>query len=304
MGVTSSNELTRDSMPDLPDEEWPDTWLEFQNGFNRQVLAAITQALPFGNSDLARFKDVDLVHGVASSITSPLGQGVPIQQIIPVGCLGVTVDSTGNPTRAYYNLAVPQIEWHLSSKPDGGGNNQALVTARYPDSTDTALGQIQSVAMSQASPVTLATNTPALVGTGATSVSLSAGVKYQLSGALGFTPTATTTVARIFGGYSIDGSPQAPAITTTANPDRTTGEARGEMSFGGTTPGAGGGTRLVLPLPTFTFTPPTATTLYLVAQAVFAVAGMTAFGYMEARREFAYLTGTRGRVRLLFIGGA
>ena len=276
-------------MPDLPDEEWPDTWLEFQNGFNRQVLSAIAQTLPIGNSDLVRFKDVDLIHGTVASITSPLGQGVPIQQIIPVGCLGVTVDSTGNPTRSYYNLAVPQIEWHLSSKPDINGNNQALVTPYFSTSGFASgfSGQQIRAFTPFASKVTLSVSGNTF---DVASIALDAG-------------TWDISAVGEFGNGGVTSTQSTIGISTTSATMPGTGSAgdnRVNLPIG---PGAlGQGVSLVIPQ--YRVTPTTTTTYFLVAQSTYSAGTPAAWGRVSAVRAQAYLTGVRGRVRLLFIGGA
>jgi hypothetical protein len=54
-----------------------------------------------------------------------------VQAIVPVYCVGVTLDSTGQPTRSTYRLAAPQLDWIPSGTIDSEGNAQIYVTPRY-----------------------------------------------------------------------------------------------------------------------------------------------------------------------------
>ena len=139
--ITAAAELSRDELEDAPEGEWLNTLLEKDNQLGRQVVSNINQNLPILNSPVSQLVDLTLVHGVSVTVKNPLS--TPIRSVMAVACIGLSVDSTGKPTRGTYNLAMPQIEWH----PSGKQNGSVVLTASYP----APMGDVQLSAPSNAS---------------------------------------------------------------------------------------------------------------------------------------------------------
>lgn len=136
-----------------------------------------------------------------------------------------------------------------------------FVWVDYPAST------YVSSSIASGSAVGLTSATPANV----TSISLPAG-DWDVSGNVAFTANASTTATIFQGG-----------INTTSATLPTAPGAGASMALG-LSVGAGG-TEPILPVGTTRITLTTTTTVYLVAQATFAVSTMSAYGFIGARRR-------------------
>lgn len=126
-----------------------------------------------------------------------------------------------------------------------------------------------------ASATGLTTGTTINVGTTA-SITLTPG-EWEVSGAVGFSVAATTTVTNLVGAVSKT-SATLPATSTRALP--TAGEVRYEFSQAS----AANNGQVTVPIVPFRVNVTADTPIYLVAQATFATAACSAYGYMEARR--------------------
>lgn len=286
MRITADAEISRDNLPDAPDDEWIDTLIEHENTFNRQTQAVLNQALPYGNSDLMRNKPVRLTHGVAASVTVPLGRGIYPQAIIPVACVGVTLDATGQETNATYDLAVPQIQWKLAP-PLPSGELQVYVTAYYPAPLSGSGSQgeeIKSVVLSGAAIGGWVTNVPQTI----TSLPLTPGTwDMNVISVISGTLTGTAVAAAISGSAA---SMPAGAVST--------GDRLVNMP---TMPTATADVCMTISQYRESFT--TTTTRFYNARITYTAGTPAVYGRFSAVRAFPYLTGTRGKVMLLFVGG-
>ena len=164
--ITAAAELTRDELKDAPDEEWIDTLLEKDNQLGRQVVSNINQNLPFLNCPTSKLNDpLVMVHGVPLTIKNPLN--TPIRSVMAVACIGLSVDSTGKPTRGTYNLGLPQIEWHPSGKQDGS----VVVTANFPPPTGSIIAYRNAALSQSVAASSLAFDTVESQGVGGLSLS-------------------------------------------------------------------------------------------------------------------------------------
>ena len=130
-----------------------------------------------------------------------------------------------------------------------------------------SVGEFISATLTSASAIALTTATPATI----TSIELTAG-DWDISWALSFETQATTSITRIQGGN---------ALTTPALASNTISTSQFSMQWSSFVPGVetfqqnGARARQSLSAPT---------TIYLNANAVFSVAGLSAYGWISARR--------------------
>ena len=275
MSRVSLSSLRRVSLEDLQGAPpWVEPLLTASNEFQEQATAAIERPIVTGLLETYEF-----VHGVEQIIKSPLG-AMPAG-VSPVKCRGVTVDSAGKPTGAFYALATPRIDWRpIQTRP--GEPVRVGVTAYYsPLSTSGYVGESSRSAIASGSAVSLTTTTAANV----TSIILGAG-EWDICGLIvnGGSPTGFTE----FSG----------AVNTTSENIGTSGDNQSLCVLAGGIPTI---TSVTVPSRRYTLT--TTTTVYLVARAVFSGGTCTAYGRIEAMRAKEYATGLRGRVTLRFDEG-
>lgn len=272
ISLSSLRRVSREDLQGAPD--WVDPLLTASNEFQEQATAALERPLLTGVLDT-----YDFVHGVEQIIKSPLG--VMPSGVSDVRCRGVTVDSAGKPTGAFYTLGVSRIDWRpVQSRP--GEPIRVGVTAYFaPTSTSGYVGESSRSAIASASAVSLTTTTAADV----TSISLGAG-EWDISGLIinGGSPTGFTE----FGG----------AVNTTSANIGTSGDNQGLCVLAGGIP-----TITSISVPPRRYTLTTTTSVYLVARAVFTGGTCTAYGRIEAVRAQDYSTGLRGKITLRFDGG-
>lgn len=280
--ITASAELSKDELQDAPEEEWLNTLLEHDNELARQVVANINQNLPILDSPTSKLVPFNLVHGASVTIKNPLS--VPIRSVMAVACVGLSVDSTGKPTRGTYNLGLPQIEWHPSGKEDGS----VVVTANYPapSSGSGSQGEYISSYILPANAIALTNNIPVNVG----SVTLTPGAwDISVLTHYGFGTGVTGTLW------------QAAYNTVSATMPTSATTAGDSLSYTSTSPTAAADTPIVVPARREVVT--VATPYYSVARALFSVGSPKVFGRISAVRAIPYLTGTTGKVTLFFAGG-
>lgn len=291
--ITAAAEVDAGSLEGADQEPWP-KFIEQYNELGRQVVANINQNGPLLDCPTSKLVEYDLLHGASVTIKNPLA--VPIKSIMAVSCIGLSVDSTGKPTRGVYNLARPSLEWHNSTKGDGS----VVVTPYYsPDGLATgALGEMAGPITRVASNGTpLATTVVSNVCT-SPSITLTAG-KWRIGAQADFDPAATSSVTRLDLGISTT-SATLPAADTQTVP--TSGECRVNWASAAN----------VMVLPQALVIPPyrvevaagSTLILFLVARATYTVTvnDLLVCGSMEAVREVPYATGILGRVGLFFAG--
>lgn len=109
ISLSSLRRVSREDLQGAPD--WVDPLLTASNEFQEQATAALERPLLTGVLDT-----YDFVHGVEQIIKSPLG--VMPSGVSDVRCRGVTVDSAGKPTGAFYTLGVSRLDWRpVQSRP-------------------------------------------------------------------------------------------------------------------------------------------------------------------------------------------
>lgn len=109
ISLSSLRRVSREDLQGAPD--WVDPLLTASNEFQEQATAALERPLLTGVLDT-----YDFVHGVEQIIKSPLG--VMPSGVSDVRCRGVTVDSAGKPTGAFYTLGVARLDWRpVQSRP-------------------------------------------------------------------------------------------------------------------------------------------------------------------------------------------
>ncbi len=149
MRITASPEISTDELEGADAEPWP-KFIEQYNELGRQVVANINRSGPFLDCPTSRLISLDMVHAASVTVKNPLD--VPIKSIAVVSCVGLSVDSTGKPTRGVYNLGYPTLEWHNSTKADGS----VVITPNYPPPlglVDLWRSTSQSSAVSTVTPV-------------------------------------------------------------------------------------------------------------------------------------------------------
>ena len=149
----------------------------------------------------------------------------------------------------------------------------------YEDIQDNTIPELTFARILVAAAVPLTTNTPLSL----TSISLDAGT-YDITGAVGFTPAASTTVSTMTAAVSlIDNSTgSGPGKICDLKPLDNSGQnaIRVTQSFPSLV--LGGQYALSIPTTRAVFTAPT--TVYLVANAIFAVDTLASFGSIAVRR--------------------
>ncbi len=266
-----------EDFPGAPD--WfIENYLPHQNDFNEAVSSQFSGGISSVNT-VDKYVTVDLVHGTQTRVKNPLGRR--LVGIEAVRCIGVSLGTNGQPSRALYQLGTPRIDW----LPAGTGDDQVLVTADFPRTVSGAIGEHTSSVIVAASAVTLSTGATKTV----TSIALTAGT-WIVSGAVAY------------GGGAITGTiTQAHVATVT---DAVTGSVLGESWFlSPTMPTAASNSSIAIP--PFRVVLTAAASRYLTATGTFTVGTMSAYGSIVATRMIdAYSVDTpRGRVTLKMLGG-
>lgn len=283
--ITASPEIDISQLEGAPDDEWLRKFNESYNETGRQVVSAINRRMPFTDCEISTIRPYNLVHAQSVTIKNPLT--VPIKAVYPVACVGLSVDSTGKPTRGVYNLAMPSIEWHNSTEGDGS----IVVTAQYqpPLTGSGAQGERVSSFVPPASAVTI-TGVSA-TSADITSIQLTAGtwdIDFNVAHLLGTVVTATLVRAWVH-------------TVSATDPGTTTSEDQRIAS----TSVPVGGNPLHNSLVGYRVTPTATTTYYFSANMSF-TDGVSrapqAYGRISAVRAVPYLTGVLGRVGLLLLG--
>lgn len=287
MKIDAIKRISREDLGGAPSDDWIDKLLDPVNSVSENVVQALRGNLGFTDNTNSGFKEVDLTHATETRVANPLK--VRPKGIIAVRALEL---SAGMPTGA--PIENPRIKWRNAD------NGDVFITAIY-NADQLSTGQIGEkkgpVSRVASAGLSLTSSTSTLIGNGATSITLTPG-QWNVRWSLGFLPANTTTVTRVFGGASIDGTPAVPATDSSAVPG-SNGEGRQELTLAGVT--FNGSSRVTMSM-AYDYTATTNTTLYLVAQAIFAVSTLTAFGFLEATRTAPYLTGATARTTLFFFG--
>lgn len=141
ISLSSLRRVSREDLQGAPD--WVDPLLTASNEFQEQATAALERPLLTGVLDT-----YDFVHGVEQIIKSPLG--VMPSGVSDVRCRGVTVDSAGKPTGAFYTLGVARLDWRpVQSRP--GEPIRVGVTAYFaPPYGDISLERTTNLAITNA----------------------------------------------------------------------------------------------------------------------------------------------------------
>lgn len=100
-----------------------------------------------------------------------------------------------------------------------------------------------------------------------------------MSGAVGFTPTGTTTITNLIGSISVT-SATLSGVGTFAVPD-----ASGQIQIIESYPALVLGNDVVMPFPAYRISLSGSTTFYLVAQGAFGVSTLGAYGFLGAGRR-------------------
>ncbi len=291
--ITASPEIDISALEGAPDEEWLRKFNESYNELGRQVVANANQNTPFLNSPVSMIKPYDLVHASSVTIQNPLS--VPIRAIYPVACVGLSVDSTGKPTRGVYNLAMPDIEWHNSTRNDGS----VVITAQFqaPLSGSGAQGETQQISRLFASATAITSGNQINV-CAQPSITVGPGL-YTVVGAVAFNPAAATNATYYEANVSLT-SASLPASSRLGVP-ASDGTFRISTAIGSNVPV----NTMMVGIPSYKLEVATGSTatLFLVARTLFTVSTMTTHGFLEITRTAPYMTGITGRVGLLFIGG-
>lgn len=115
--ITGTAEITRDDLPDAPEDEWLDQFLSSYNETTRQLVSAVSGGIAEENT-VNVTKSYVMQHGVTyRNVKNPLR--VPIQGIVCTRCVGLETNTDGSFTRKTYGLAQPSVQWHPSTKQDG-----------------------------------------------------------------------------------------------------------------------------------------------------------------------------------------
>lgn len=134
--VTSPPILSREAIPDAPDEPWLDVLLDSYNSVNDQTTRALRNGLSIVDNTPWKFVTLNMVHGVEYTVKNPFdNQGDAIKAVSVSQCIGVAVGTDGKPTGSFYTLAQPQLQWRPSGKPDGS----VTVSAFYPSPSGMAI---------------------------------------------------------------------------------------------------------------------------------------------------------------------
>lgn len=276
ISLSSLRRVSREDLQGAPD--WVDPLLTASNEFQEQATAALERPLLTGVLDT-----YDFVHGVEQIIKSPLG--VMPSGVSDVRCRGVTVDSAGKPTGAFYTLGAARLDWRpVQSRP--GEPIRVGVTAYFaPTSTSGYVGERVVSYVTTGAPVTIAATATAQ---DVTSISLTPG-SWDVTGELGF--LVATGGAWTYAAGSVN---DTSATISTLYADRSV--EVGSPVLGVTS---------YVTIASVRFDVTTTTTIYLVAREDFAggPAVHYAFGRLSAVRAKEYSTGLRGRVTLRFDGG-
>lgn len=268
----SPGQLTLESMPDAPDQEWLHKIVDGYNQTQQQLVSAFKRGLTSKQNTVDGEKSLDLQHGVEIPCSNPLD--VPIRGVYPIRCDGLVLDSAGAPTRSVYPLDMPQISWRPNQNSDNGG---ILVKAKYQESIGERIGSI----VLRASAVVISTAAAKDV----TSITLTPGT-WDLTGVIGFKglTTATSILAE---------------ITTTSNAAPSSA-IEGDNLFELGVASANDG---YVAIPSYRVTVTTSTTYYLTAYAAFTASSSPgAYGRLSAIRA-AIDPSVTGRVNLFFYGG-
>ncbi len=292
MKLGNIKRLLREDLPDIPKGEWADIWLNNQNQANEQIVQALQSGLTFGDNFNAVLRSYRFTHGVARTIPVPDQlSGVPVA----IDCWGCK--QVPGTTR----VPIDHIDWQPADNPDPKGPRLITITPYFQRTISGAVGDMLGPitrVRSSGTPITPTGTTVNVCTT--TSITLTAG-RWQVRGAVGYQPAATTSVTVLAYGVSAT-SATLPGADTIAVP--TNGEIRFDQnSAAGFVPGG----EVTYPIPSYRVTVATGATLplFLVALAGFGVSTIKVFGSLEAEREVeAYSdSAPQGDLLLFFSGG-
>lgn len=284
--MSNVNALRRASIEDFPGApSWFEQFLNFQNDFNEDAYNKLNGGIGIDNSKMA-LVDVDLVHATETRVKNPLAKRrITVKGIYPVKCVGVEVGSNGQPTRTLYALGMPQVNWETANTAD----EQLLLTAYFPtDGQSTGyIGERISSFIASAAAVTLVASATAY---DITSIPITPGdwdVGYNVI--LGIGSATGPTVTRSW-------------INTASATDPGTAANADSRIVSGLVPTASGGVQQNII--GYRVSVSTTTTHYLGASMTFSGgSNASAYGRISAVRVSPSMTGKRGRVSLLFVGG-
>lgn len=272
--ITAAAILTRDALPDAPEEQYIDTMLENTSSFQDQTRSILQNG--FSVNDNTPWKRVPYVlkHGIETEIKSPFDDpAMPITDIFVSRTVGLSVDSTGRPDGGTYSLAQPTLSWRPSGKPSGS----IYVTVQYaPPQPITVRGFLPFT-----SPVTIPTGGATVVDV--TSIPLAPG-DWMVSAVASFIAAAIT------------GARLTASVTTASATNGTIGDNRVDTP---TVPTTNATQSLVIP--DYRITTSTAVTAYLTANSNHSAGTLTVGGRISAVC-IAPDPATTGRVTLFFVG--
>lgn len=296
--ITAAAEITAESLPGQPDDDWWHNYLRLDNERSRQLVAAAN------SQPLFTYVDVTMQHGVQTTRANPFaanGVNATIVGIYPVRCAQLLLDSSGRVTNTTAPLGLPTIEWHPNTQKNDGS---VLATATLPSPIGAyVLRQSGSLTAASAATVAMTWNTEDVV------------IGTALSHSTSTNPSRVT--CNLPGIVYVSGSAiwQANSSGTRESfvgKNGTTSGTNTRWAYGNYQPGAGGSTGTPRGSRSFADYVPVSAGDYLELQ-TFQDSGSTlnigtvdTFG--DCRMSVAYVSQppvsvpTYARVRLLFIG--
>ncbi len=221
--------------------------------------------------------NLTILNGSSLAMTLANGAEGQLKYVVNINATSATVtpSTTAGPNevKLYQYGAVLYVylsgEWRVVR-----GNLQGTPTNDNATAGD--IGEQLFISRVQSAATSLTTGTAANIGT-TTSITLTPG-DWDVRGAVGFLPAATTSITKLISAVSKT-SATLPAADTSAVP--TAGELLIARSYAAFVPGAN---EIAVDIPTFRVSVSTNTALFLIGRATFTVSTMTGFGYLEARR--------------------
>lgn len=119
--------LKKESMPDAPDADWFDRFLDHSNNFNEPVARALSRGLTRKDNTPYPTQKYLLQHGMETEITPPLPDGLNCAGVFAMQCEGVSLDGAGKPDGSVYSLSLVSLNW----RPSGKATGSVYVTANY-----------------------------------------------------------------------------------------------------------------------------------------------------------------------------
>ncbi len=229
-----------------------------------------------------------LTADITMSLSSATGATGPLAVISPQTTKGDLIAYSTLPIRLAVGATGTILQSDSTAAAGVSWTQDKLGVTTNSDAAAGYIGQVLQIVQPRASAPALTTNTACNVGaatcpsTGGTqSITLTPG-DWDCHGAIGFIPTATTSVTNYTVATSVNSATLPGLTNSSANPTTVAGDLRMNFSQPAAVDGAVNGRDFSIP--SFRVSKASSGFLYLVAQATFTASTLGVYGYLQCRR--------------------